>query len=317
MNKTVAAALFIGLALISCEPKQAKTQKTNPDFKKEAQQLNALLEQGNVRPQSFEISSTAASEVTGAKGIFIRVDPKDLETENGKPLADKILVELRELTQPSEFVFSDVSSGSFNGKHILSGGTYFVSMTSGGNKLKIKPGRALNVDFRRFSTKRMEFFTGSRDSIQNLVWVPSNQRFKRISADDDPQTEEYYMTMPITRLGWIASAISNRASHNTSTTFAFDIKQPSSYSFGKAFFIVEKNGSVQVMNTTLFFDGKDNMMFEQVPLEGFGLFVVTAVKSGKLYAWAERLDLEKLEMPMVELSPTTPSALYDQIRKLK
>lgn len=317
MNKVFFAGLLFGLALTSCEPKQTKTQKPTIDYKEEARKLNLLLSQADNPPQRFEISSARNSEITGVKGLFVRIDPNDLETEVGKPLGDKIQIELRELTQPSEFIFSDASSKSNNGKQVLFGGSYFISMTSNGHKVKVKPGRTLKADFRRFSTKRMEFFTGSRDSIQNLVWVPANQRFKRISGDDSLERDEYYMTMPITRLGWIASAISNRASYNTSTTLAFDMRHPTGYSFGKAFFITDNNGTIQVMKTNLFFDGKDDMMFEQVPFEGSGLFVVTAIKNGKLFAYACRLNLENLDMPMVELVQTSPTELYETIRKLK
>jgi len=316
MTKAILTGLISGLILLSCESKPSAEQSSH-DYVSEAKKLNLLLNQGNVPPQRFEVGTTGTSEITGAKGINLRVDPNDLETESGKPLGNKIQIELRELTQPYEYIFSDVTGTSFGGKQILFGGTYWIAMTSDGQKLRIRPGRALKINFRRFSSKRQEMFTGNRDSVQNVAWVNANQRFKRISWEGSLEDHEYYQTMPVNRLGWITSGVTNRASQQTSTRLTYTISDPGAYAFGKAHLIIEKEGTIQALTQTLFFNSRDNFTFEQVPLNGSGLFVVTAIKDGKLFAHVSRLNLEINEVPTVSLKQTSPGELYQKILKLK
>lgn len=314
MKKTLLLGCLLGLALFSCATKEAKAVATT-DYKEEARKLHALLSAADVPPQRFEISSDKPSEITGKNGLFIRIDPFSLETESGKPLGDKIKVELRELVTPSDFIFQDARTQALNGKQIITSGSYFISMTSAGSKLRIRPGRALLVDFRRFSTKRMELFTAGRDSIQNLDWVPSNQRFKRMGVDDDELgNDEYYQPIAINRLGWMASSVFNRASSGAA---AFDLKDGKDFSFGKAFLIIPGEGTNVAIESTMFFNGRDDMFFDKVPSQGTALFVAVALKKGKLHGFVQQLNLEALDMPMVEFKEMTANELFGQIQKRK
>lgn len=316
MKNFFLAGCVVILALSSCEKKSER--RIRPNYVQEAEHLHRYLDSANVKPQYFKVSSTAKSQITGEKGIYLRIDPECLETENGKPLGPTIAVTLRELNAEREFVFSDAQTKASNGGPILTSAMYFIEMSSGGNMLRIKPGKRLLVDFRQFSTKRMELFTANRDSLQNLVWVPSNQRLKRTDNTQILNKDDaYYLTMPISRFGWVSSSVFNRAGASTSTTLVFDVKDINKYTFGKAFLVIPSNGTTSVMQSTMFFNGKDDMMFEHVPLEGTALLVCTAVNKGKFYAYASKIDLEKPEIAPIELLETNPKQFSELLRSLK
>ena len=100
-------------------------------------QVDRLLSELSEKPQQFEVPSNRETEVFGAKGTLIHVDPNRLETIDGTPLGDKIQIELLEMTDNSNMLLNNTQTVS-NGQILVTGGAYHLNMTSDEKQLKMK-----------------------------------------------------------------------------------------------------------------------------------------------------------------------------------
>ena len=146
------------------------------------EQVDRLLSELSEKPQQFEVPSNEETEVSGAKGTVIHVDPNRLETIDGSPLGGNIQVELLEMTDNSSMLLNNTQTVS-NGQILVTGGAYYLNMTSGGKQLKMKEGKGLEVEFPKLSEDEMGLFLGERDSLGQMNWVQANQSFNEKKLD--------------------------------------------------------------------------------------------------------------------------------------
>ncbi len=149
-------------------------------------QLNDLLQKQELPPQTFTVPSKGPSLVTGKKGTRISINPSDLETESGKPLGPNIEVELKELTNQQDLLSANAQTVA-GGRLLVSGGAYFIGMVSNGEKLKLKAGRTLNVQFPQLSNKDMALFYGQRNQQGQMDWQKTPDVLK---SDNTPKTTD-------------------------------------------------------------------------------------------------------------------------------
>ena len=119
--------------------------------------------------QEFVVSHKNETTITGKQGLKITVDPSRLEQENGAAVQGDIKVRLIEVTSSEDLFRTDAATVS-DGKLLMSGGSYFIGMESGGAKLKLKPRQSLSVQFPLLSKNAMELFYGERDASANMNW---------------------------------------------------------------------------------------------------------------------------------------------------
>lgn len=191
---TFLLVLFLGLAGCRKEDTQdnntvTKTAKKAPDWKADHAKLAELLRQFEEPSQKFNVPSGKVTKVTGKKGTVISINPDNLMTENGQPLGKEIEVELKELTDTEALLRANASTTS-DGRLLVSGGAYYINLTSDGQKLKLKPGRTLSVQFPKLSTKEMSLFYGTRDSLGRMNWKPTAEKFKSISKPRSIEKEQ-------------------------------------------------------------------------------------------------------------------------------
>ncbi|MEP7163333.1 MAG: hypothetical protein ABI741_01500 [Ferruginibacter sp.] len=179
---TCAAALFL---LVSCNNKKTKagneqqqspsssTVMANPqeetinipDFQKGYEQLLT---------QRFTAAAGKITVIKADKGLKLTVDPLALEKENGEAVNDAINVSIIELTN-SEDLFKSNAATVSDGKLLMSGGSYYIGMESEGEKLHIRKGYFLEVEFPKLRKEDMELFYGQRDSGNNMNWKPAGE----------------------------------------------------------------------------------------------------------------------------------------------
>lgn len=305
--KRIAIALTVGMLWISCAKEKAKT-----NYKAASKLLSEHFSSLDDSSQKFEISSAKMSLVTGKNGTVIHVNPQDLETENGQPIGPKIKVELKELATADDFFKANAPSGS-NGKMLLSGGEYFIGMTSDGNNLRVKRGHSIEVDFPRISTKRMELFSADRDSLNRIDWFVSNEKFKKqdgtenllydmngnvVNTYDDKKLAEKYAPMSLKYLGWIGCAAFNRMEIPGDLEISFADNQ---LEYAQTYLIFKKTNSTLCLST--YFNGKDKMKFEKIPIDQSVELVSFAVKDGKLLKFNSSVNLgtqAKIEIVFLE-----------------
>lgn len=136
----------------------AETDTESPDQEETAWRnpgLDSLIKTLEPPTQTFDISGTEPSEVNGAKGTVIYVDPDALETMDGGRPGEKIRVELKELTNAREMALSGVPTFS-GGRMLASAGAYYIGMESEGKALKLKAGKTIEVGFAKADNRPLE-----------------------------------------------------------------------------------------------------------------------------------------------------------------
>lgn len=184
MNKKyLIFGLFIILSILSCEPDKAGKDITDTtdgivSLPQALVDVDQLLAELAGEPQKLSASSDKPSDLTGQMGTIIHIDPKALETVDGTALGKTIEVELLEMTDKSSLLLHNAPTVS-NGKLLETGGAYYLNMTSDGKQLKMKSNKALQIEFPKLTDKAMELFTGEKDAMGKINWLPTKESFNR------------------------------------------------------------------------------------------------------------------------------------------
>jgi hypothetical protein len=178
MKKTIISLLTITLFGCNNSSKTDSSSTTvdadTTNVATEISKLNSLIKKFEEPSQTFNVPSDKSSVVKGKAGTKIKVNPADLAAEDGQPLGKTIEVELKELTNSSQLLKSNAATMS-DGKLLISGGAYYINMTSDGRQLKIKDNSSLDVEFPKLSDDEMSLFTGQRDSLGQMNWKSTSE----------------------------------------------------------------------------------------------------------------------------------------------
>ena len=185
--KTRATIIFFA-ALTSCSnqqttainsPSAIRTPASKPET--EIKRLNDLLVKYEEPSQLFKVLTAEPTQVKGKQGTIISINPSDLTTESGEPLGKEIKIELKELMNQRQLLKANAQTVS-SGQLLVSGGAYYINMTSDGKLLKLKEGKKLAVEFPKIAKEEMSLFYGKRDNLGSINWEQANESFKRKSV---------------------------------------------------------------------------------------------------------------------------------------
>ena len=175
---TILSLLFVILGLTSCTIQKEKLDSVDEIYRQqEIGKLNHILKKYEVLSQKFIVSSNKSSKIKGENGTVILVNPNNLETVDGKSINANIEVELKELLNQPQLLKNNAQTVS-DGKILVSGGAYYINMTSDGQQLKLKNGKTLSVEFPKVSDDEMALFYGEKDSLGTINWQPTEIEFK-------------------------------------------------------------------------------------------------------------------------------------------
>ena len=146
--------------------------------------VNDLLKKYEEPSQFFTVPPGKAATVIGKKGTKITFSPDDLVTESGKPITTDLKVELKELHNQGELFRTGAQTVS-DGKLLVSGGAYYIAMSSGGEPVRLKEGKQLDVRFPRITKEAMNLFYGDRDASGLMNWKQAPGEF-RVTAVAKP-----------------------------------------------------------------------------------------------------------------------------------
>ncbi len=139
--------------------------------------------------QQFTAAAQKISVITAKKGLKLTVNPSVLEKEDGSPVDGKINVSIIELTSSNDLFKSSAATVS-DGRLLASGGSYFIGMECNGQKLRIKKGMTMQVDFPVLKNDEMKLFYGERDSKGIMNWKETGkglqQDYEKISFRSSP-----------------------------------------------------------------------------------------------------------------------------------
>jgi hypothetical protein len=189
MKSILYLLLSLTIALFNCQSQQQVENKRIPDLKTEIEKVSEVLKKYEEPSQTFKVSSDKPVKIKGKQGTIIQLDPTNLVNETGQPLGESIEVELKELTCKKQLLRSRAQTVS-NGKLLVSGGTYYINLTSGGQQLKLKDGKTLSVIFPKLSREEMTLFSGQRDSLGLMNWQECQEKFVSKVLKKEPKNFE-------------------------------------------------------------------------------------------------------------------------------
>ncbi len=143
--------------------------------------LTAMMAPFTPKTQTFTVSGKKPSVVKGKAGTKIHVEPKNLIMPDGSPIHGDIQVNLIECTKKSELLGAGLQTVS-DGKLLESGGSYYIDMEANGQKLAIKEGKSVNVEFPKMTDKNMELFYGQKDETGQMNWDAADVDFKNAKS---------------------------------------------------------------------------------------------------------------------------------------
>ncbi len=207
-QRILPSLLFISLLLFSCKSRNANTNAVS------SQQLVSNYDTLIVSPgdaintvsltkdftesitQSFNVSAKNVSVVTGKKGLKIIVDPSKLEKEDGSAVDGKVAVKMIELTNSMDMFRANAATVS-DGRLLASGGSYFIDMQCNGQKLILKKGMAMQVNFPLLEDDEMKLFYGERNEENEMNWKEAGvslvKQYEAISFSDSNRFETNYI----------------------------------------------------------------------------------------------------------------------------
>ncbi len=307
-----------------------------PDSRHELFALDSVLKQYETPMQRFKASIVTPTKITGAKGTVINVNAADLETVSGKPLGNHIDIELKELTTTEELARDRAATVS-DGKLLVSGGAYYINMTSGGEQLKLKTGKTFTVQFPKNTTEEMSLFYGQRDRLGQMNWKGGEQGFTEIGtasvpvervrsdADYGRETEEtaeiaeiavneterkeykkkgaltskLYDQMGIENLGWINCDRFRGNDNVTAVIVAID--KADSVKFISAYLVFKDINSVL---QSYYETSTQEFAFRGIPVGAKAALIAIGIKNGKMFTSKSKIVITENRKVPVKLKET-------------
>lgn len=315
----------------------------------EISKLNSLIKKFEEASQTFNVQSDKPSVVKGKAGTKIKVNPTDLAAEDGQPLGKTIEVELKELTNSSQLLKSNAATMS-DGKLLISGGAYYINMTSEGRQLKIKDNSSLEVEFPKLSDDEMSLFTGQRDSLGKMNWQTTTRTFAQpiakqqkpasaktdtasfddvgeildflkdgseISKDGKKEMEihsKVYEAMKLKSFGWINCDRFIDFPDKTNITIAMAPKD----SITSANLYLVFNDINSIMQADYYIGKKYcyNDGFRNVPVGRTVRIIAYTVKNDKIFTYSADIKIKQNENLTIDFKPTS-DADFEKLMTMK
>ncbi|HET6227244.1 MAG TPA: hypothetical protein VFF27_13255, partial [Bacteroidia bacterium] len=227
---------------------------------------------------------------------------------------------------------------------LVSGGAYYINLKSDGQPVKLKPGKALSVQFPKLTDSQMGLFNGYRDSLGQMQWKPRNQTFKpsgsaeawrdtrntKIESEGEiliidsmatrkPQkqteqekqrTEAYtklYAAMEVQTLGWINCDRFYNVPDKT--TLSVKLNNSQDITYVSLYLIFDDINSIVQTHYGTTKTETSNPGFENVPVGAKARVVAFSLKGDKMLAYTAPIVIKKDDMVLISLKETSDEEL--------
>jgi hypothetical protein len=139
-------------------------------FVRNEPELKQFMASLNEKKQVFTVGPGKITTIKAEKGTELKINSSDLVTADGKTVTSDISVVIKEYSSKLDMLKANSQTTS-NGNLLVSGGTYYIEMTSNGEPLRLKEGKMLEANFPGMKEPGMELFYGIRDKNDAMNWV--------------------------------------------------------------------------------------------------------------------------------------------------
>ncbi len=317
----------ISLILISCNGNQKYVKENSIlDIKSKIKEINDNLSIYEEPSQTFKIIGGKPTKIIGKLGTIITINPKDLVTEDGKLIGNNIELELKEMINQEQLLRTNAQTLS-NGQLLISGGAYYINITSNGNQLKLKDGKNLSVEFPKITNDEMTLFFGNRDSLGQINWQQSvkniklkpKRKVKFVSKEEKlPMTingvvfgyvkptkqqrrvideqmknleneKSVYEAIQLNKLGWINCDRFASVKNKTKMTCIFNTKDR--IETAKLYLVFKEINSVMSINYFLNENNEHPPCFDNIPVGEKVKLIAFYFKKGKTFSFKSDLTI--------------------------
>ncbi len=185
LSKTLPLLPFVALLSISC----STDRKEIP--------INGLKDvMTNLTPaaESFEISPSEETLLTGAKGTKLFIPADAFQFADGTTPATRVKIELKECYTLSDMIAENLSTSSGN-RILETAGMIYIKASADGKELTVKEGKAFVVAFPKGSqTAEMDLFYDVNLGDTLSTWIPDYEMYQvkpiqNIQTDDSVTLE--------------------------------------------------------------------------------------------------------------------------------
>ncbi|MGL4631964.1 MAG: hypothetical protein ACRCVT_12245 [Leadbetterella sp.] len=327
---------IILIVLASCDRILTSDSKSQLELKFESEKLDIFFKKYDNSSQVFKVSSQIPSKIRGKNGTIVSIHPEDLITENGEALEKEIEIELKELLDTRQLFRANAQTIS-NERLLVSGGVYYINLTSNEKILKLKTGKTLTVEFPRSTSKAVSLFYGMRDPLGKLAWDSTGQKLENKirtvkvsqnqSADDiddffqfiDRESdkliskrrrggsstivEKLYKPIEIRQLGWVSCGSFYDASLSTNLKYVFNKKDKVEYA--RVFLVFSDINSIVQNHYSGTIESKGDWEFKGIPLGANVRIIAMAIKNGEEYTCVKEMKIKENETVELILSKKT------------
>lgn len=134
--KTVLLAASVAtMTIVSCK-KESQIAPNPTNNNSSVTTLSGLFSQKEAAKQTFTFNASLYNTIKGAKGTKLEFQPGCFKTMSGQPVSGNVTVEMREMFNKSDMIFSKAPTMS-NGKILVSGGELFLQAFQNGAQLQL------------------------------------------------------------------------------------------------------------------------------------------------------------------------------------
>ena len=156
------------------------SQKTKPEPM--ATELKAFFKLNKKQPQIIEVNTEKEFTVTCKEGTILTIPAKSfVDANTGKLARGKINLEVTEYYKLSDMLLANLTTKA-DGKQLETGGMLYLDANKKDEKLKLKPGRKIQIVFNNKGKKRMQLFSGEENS-EGVNWKLQTEKNGSIEED--------------------------------------------------------------------------------------------------------------------------------------
>jgi hypothetical protein len=157
--------------------------------------LGDIFNKLNKESQTFNVIAKENITIKGEEGTVISISKGSLVKDNGEIVNGAIKIELKEFYTKSDIVSSNLHTMS-DSKILETAGMINISVTSSGEKLKLKKGTKIEIEFAsKNRIKGMETFIGEKHNNQ-VNWIQQSNPLRVVSVtkgkDNAVIEEDFY-----------------------------------------------------------------------------------------------------------------------------
>jgi hypothetical protein len=200
--KNSALILLAIIGLVSCETK-VKREDITPTSNSYKNAVERFFSENAVDSQQFVINTNNTTTVIGEEGTIITIPAYAFEFANGNPVTGNVTINIKEIFDKSDMVFSGVTTQS-NGQILISGGELFISAYSNGQEVYLNESASIDVQVEIDGSvdPNMDLFVGDIDTSGNVNWNPVDTS-NFVARPDSINQMNWYYTFSSNTLGWL------------------------------------------------------------------------------------------------------------------